>query len=92
MQDGTQAVVQQPAQLAQSAAGQVIQLAAPQSTVSVAQQPQATTTTTTSSVQQQQQGNQNIIMMVPGAAGGSPTIQRIPLPGKSLIRLLLNDL
>merc|ERR1711934_609915 len=24
--------------------------------------------------------NQNIIMMVPGAAGGSPTIQRIPLP------------
>ena len=26
-------------------------------------------------------GNQNIIMMVPGAAGGSPTIQRIPLPG-----------
>lgn len=92
MQDGTQAVVQQPAQLAQSAAGQVIQLAAPQSTVSVAQQPQATTTTTTSSVQQQQQGNQNIIMMVPGAAGGSPTIQRIPLPGKSLKRLLLADL
>ena len=26
-------------------------------------------------------GNQNIIMMVPGATGGSPTIQRIPLPG-----------
>merc|ERR1711997_579072 len=90
MQDGTQAVVQQPAQLAQG--GQVIQLAAGsnlQTAASVTQthqpQQQATTTTTTASTTGQQAasgsaGNQNIIMMVPGAAGGSPTIQRIPLP------------
>jgi len=89
MQDGTQAVVQQPAQIAQ-AGGQVIQLAA---TTMAQQQPtQATTTSTTSTaVATTPQagaagaagaagGNQNIIMMVPGAAGGSPTIQRIPLP------------
>lgn len=86
MQDGTQALVQQPAQ-AISQGGQVIQLAA-----TVAQpQPQmtqmTTSTSTTSSIGGQQasvgtssNGNQNIIMMVPGAAGGSPTIQRIPLP------------
>ena len=92
MQDGTQAVVQQPAQLAQG--GQVIQLAAGsnlQTAASVTQthQPQqvtATTTTASSTGQGQASGsggqNQNIIMMVPGAAGGSPTIQRIPLPGK----------
>ena len=90
MQDGTQAVVQQPAQLAQG--GQVIQLAAANlpsaATVTQAHQPQqqATTTTSTTSTTGQQAasgsgGNQNIIMMVPGAAGGSPTIQRIPLPG-----------
>jgi len=89
MQDGTQAVVQQPAQLAQG--GQVIQLAAANlptaaATVTQAHQPhQTTTTTTTASTTGQQAasgsgGNQNIIMMVPGAAGGSPTIQRIPLP------------
>jgi len=89
MQDGTQAVVQQPAQLAQG--GQVIQLAAANlpnaSNVTQAHQPQqqATTTTTTASTTGQpgasgSGGNQNIIMMVPGAAGGSPTIQRIPLP------------
>merc|ERR1711997_3917 len=90
MQDGTQAVVQQPAQLAQG--GQVIQLAAGsnlQTAASVTQthQPQqvtATTTTASSTGQGQASGsggqNQNIIMMVPGAAGGSPTIQRIPLP------------
>jgi len=85
MQDGTQAVVQQPAQIAQ-AGGQVIQLAA---TTMAQQQPsQATTTSTTSTAAATAQGagaagaggNQNIIMMVPGAAGGSPTIQRIPLP------------
>merc|ERR1711953_1462302 len=52
MQDGTQAVVQQPQAVATSSAS----------------------TTTANS------GNQNIIMMVPGATGGSPTIQRIPLP------------
>ena len=92
MQDGTQAVVQQPAQLAQG--GQVIQLSAGgnlQTAASVTQthQPQqvtATTTTASSTGQGQASGsggqNQNIIMMVPGAAGGSPTIQRIPLPGK----------
>ena len=89
MQDGTQAVVQQPAQLAQG--GQVIQLAAanlPSAAVTQAHQPQqqGTTTTSTASTTGQQAasgsgGNQNIIMMVPGAAGGSPTIQRIPLPG-----------
>merc|ERR1711894_501407 len=43
-----------------------------------------TTTTASSTGQGQASGsggqNQNIIMMVPGAAGGSPTIQRIPLP------------
>ncbi len=90
MQDGTQALVQQPAQ-AISQGGQVIQLAA-----TVAQpQPQmtqmTTSTSTTSSIGGQQasvgtssNGNQNIIMMVPGAAGGSPTIQRIPLPGNFL--------
>ena len=90
MQDGTQAMVQQPAQIAQGQ--QVIQLASS----SLATQQQAAITTTASaaatssatqaSAQQQQQagsgGNQNIIMMVPGATGGSPTIQRIPLPGK----------
>jgi len=88
MQDGTQAVVQQPAQLAQTG-GQVIQLAA---TTMAQQQPtQATTTSTTSTAAAAPGasgtaggggagGNQNIIMMVPGAAGGSPTIQRIPLP------------
>jgi len=88
MQDGTQAMVQQPAQIAQGQ--QVIQLASS----SLATQQQAAITTTASaaatssatqaSAQQQQQagsgGNQNIIMMVPGATGGSPTIQRIPLP------------
>lgn len=88
MQDGTQAVVQQPAQLTQG--GQVIQLAAGgslQTAASVTQthQPQqvtATTTTASSTGQASGSGgqNQNIIMMVPGAAGGSPTIQRIPLP------------
>jgi len=88
MQDGSQAVVQQPAQLAQG--GQVIQLAAanlPSAAVTQAHQPQqqGTTTTSTASTTGQQAasgsgGNQNIIMMVPGAAGGSPTIQRIPLP------------
>jgi len=85
MQDGTQAVVQQPAQLAQG--GQVIQLAAglpTTATVTQAHQPQqqaSTTTTSASTGQQAASGsNQNIIMMVPGAAGGSPTIQRIPLP------------
>merc|ERR1712004_964898 len=44
----------------------------------------AATSSATASAQQQQQAgsgsNQNIIMMVPGATGGSPTIQRIPLP------------
>ena len=92
MQDGTQAMVQQPAQIAQGQ--QVIQLA---SSSLATQQPAAITTTASNaatssatqqaaSVSQQQQagsgGNQNIIMMVPGATGGSPTIQRIPLPGK----------
>lgn len=90
MQDGTQAMVQQPAQIAQGQ--QVIQLASS----SLATQQQAAITTTasaaatssaTASAQQQQQAgsgsNQNIIMMVPGATGGSPTIQRIPLPGKT---------
>merc|ERR1712008_6206 len=79
MQDGTQAVVQQPAQLAQG--GQVIQLSAGgnlQTATSVTQthQPQqvtATTTTASSTGQGQASGsggqNQNIIMMVPGAAG-----------------------
>ena len=88
MQDGSQAVVQQPAQLTQG--GQVIQLAATPSATTVAQpavattpQPQASTASTSTSGQQSGgNGNQNIIMMVPGAAGGSPTIQRIPLPGK----------
>jgi len=88
MQDGTQAVVQQPAQLAQG--GQVIQLAGggnvqTAATVTQTHQPQqvtATTTTASSTGQASGSGgqNQNIIMMVPGAAGGSPTIQRIPLP------------
>ena len=48
MQDGTQAVVQQPAQLAQG--GQVIQLTAanlPTAAVTQAHQPHQTTTTTT---------------------------------------------
>merc|ERR1719361_2305488 len=80
-------MVQQPAQIAQGQ--QVIQLASS----SLATQQQAAITTTasaaatssaTASAQQQQQAgsgsNQNIIMMVPGATGGSPTIQRIPLP------------
>merc|ERR1711899_129258 len=43
----------------------------------------ATTSTTSTTGQQAataNSGNQNIIMMVPGATGGSPTIQRIPLP------------
>merc|ERR1719210_2445311 len=83
-------MVQQPAQIAQGQ--QVIQLA---SSSLATQQPAAITTTASNaatssatqqaaSVSQQQQagsgGNQNIIMMVPGATGGSPTIQRIPLP------------
>lgn len=69
MQDGTQ-VVQQPQAI--QAGGQVIQLGTP--TASVQQASTTSTSTTTNS------GNQNIIMMVPGATGGSPTIQRIPLP------------
>merc|ERR1712018_861402 len=76
MQDGTQAMVQQPAQIAQGQ--QVIQLA---SSSLATQQPAATTTsaaaTSTAGVASGQQtgtgGNQNIIMMVPGATGGSPT-------------------
>lgn len=87
-------MVQQPAQIAQGQ--QVIQLA---SSSLATQQPAAITTTASNaatssatqqaaSVSQQQQagsgGNQNIIMMVPGATGGSPTIQRIPLPGKKI--------
>lgn len=83
MQDGTQALVQQPAQ-----GGQVIQLAAanlPTAATVTQHQAQQQTTTTTSTASTGQAasgsgGNQNIIMMVPGAAGGSPTIQRIPLP------------
>lgn len=80
MQDGTQALVQQPAQSLQG--GQVIQLAS-----SLGQQPQAhlttqTMTTSTASANGGQAANQNIIMMVPGATGGtSPSMQRIPLPG-----------
>ena len=96
MQDGTQAVVQQPAQLAQG--GQVIQLAGggnvqTSATVTQTHQPQqvtATTTTASSTGQASGSGgqNQNIIMMVPGAAGGSPTIQRIPLPGRLLFKTI----
>jgi len=86
-QDGTQAVVQQPMQIAQG--GQVIQLAAATPTGSVTPapattQPQTQASTSSSNTNSGQQANggnnQNIIMMVPGAAGGSPTIQRIPLP------------
>ena len=85
MQDGTQAMVQQPAQIAQGQ--QVIQLAS--SSLATQQQVATTTTAATStaaaSASGQQTGaggNQSVIMMVPGATGGSPTIQRIPLPGK----------
>jgi len=79
MQDGTQVVQPQAIQ----AGGQVIQLGTPAaasatslSNVQQQQQQQTTTTSTTTA----NSGNQNIIMMVPGATGGSPTIQRIPLP------------
>ena len=84
MQDGTQVVQPQAIQ----AGGQVIQLGTPAaasatslSNVQQQQQQQTTTTSTTTA----NSGNQNIIMMVPGATGGSPTIQRIPLPGKKYI-------
>ena len=92
MQDGTQAMVQQPAQIAQGQ--QVIQLA---SSSLATQQPAATTTTAATSTaavgaasgqQSGSGGNQSVIMMVPGATGGSPTIQRIPLPGKFLRSLV----
>ena len=83
MQDGTQVVQPQAIQ----AGGQVIQLGTPAaasatslSNVQQQQQQQTTTTSTTTA----NSGNQNIIMMVPGATGGSPTIQRIPLPGKKI--------
>ena len=79
MQDGTQAVVQQPQAIQ---GGQVIQLGNPATNTSLAnavQQHQAATSTATTTTANS--GNQNIIMMVPGATGGSPTIQRIPLPG-----------
>merc|ERR1712029_684843 len=55
-----------------------------QAAITTTASPAATSSATQASAQQQQQagsgGNQNIIMMVPGATGGSPTIQRIPLP------------
>ena len=81
MQDGTQAVVQQPQAIQ---GGQVIQLGNPAATntslANAVQQHQAAAATTTTA-NSANSGNQNIIMMVPGATGGSPTIQRIPLPG-----------
>jgi len=80
MQDGTQAVVQQPQAIQ---GGQVIQLGNPAATntslANAVQQHQAAAATTTTA-NSANSGNQNIIMMVPGATGGSPTIQRIPLP------------
>lgn len=77
MQDGAQVVQPQAIQ----AGGQVIQLGTP--TVSVASAVQQTaSTTSTTATSGNSAGNQNIIMMVPGATGGTPTIQRIPLPGK----------
>ena len=89
MQDGTQAVVpvqQQGGQVIQLAAGSNLQTAASVTQTHQPQQVTATTTTASSTGQGQASGsggqNQNIIMMVPGAAGGSPTIQRISLPGK----------
>ena len=84
MQDGTQAVVQQPQAIQ---GGQVIQLGNPAATntslANAVQQHQAATSTATTTTANS--GNQNIIMMVPGATGGSPTIQRIPLPGMKFI-------
>ena len=80
MQDGTQAVVQQPQAIQ---GGQVIQLgnpAAANTSLGNVQQHEAVATSTASTTTGNS-GNQNIIMMVPGATGGSPTIQRIPLPG-----------
>jgi len=75
MQDGAQVVQPQAIQ----AGGQVIQLGTP--TVSVASAVQQTaSTTSTTATSGNSAGNQNIIMMVPGATGGTPTIQRIPLP------------
>ena len=78
MQDGAQVVQPQAIQ----AGGQVIQLGTPTgvSVASAVQQTASTTSTTATSGNSA--GNQNIIMMVPGATGGTPTIQRIPLPGK----------
>lgn len=79
MQDGTQAVVQQPQAIQ---GGQVIQLgnpAAANTSLGNVQQHQAVATSSASTTTANS-GNQNIIMMVPGATGGSPTIQRIPLP------------
>ena len=82
MQDGAQVVQPQAIQ----AGGQVIQLGTP--TVSVASAVQQTaSTTSTTATSGNSAGNQNIIMMVPGATGGTPTIQRIPLPGKVLTYL-----
>ncbi len=86
-----QAMQQQPQMPQQPQQPQAAQQQQQQAAVAQQQQsqPQAAATATAGAAQQQaqQQGaaGNNIIMMVPGAAGGAPTIQRIPLPGPEML-------